>query len=274
MSRPSGSLSLKECAERLGVHYMTVYRYVRTGVLPAAKHGAEWRVDEAECNAFKSTPMMWAPRSGAHWSERLDARMRAGDERGAWLVLESALGSGFTPERIYLEVLGPALRELGEAWHRGTATVGEEHRASAVAHRLIGRMGARFATRGRPRGRVLLGTPPGERHALAVAMLANMMRNAGFEAVDLGADAPIESYVEAALEMAPLAVGISVTTPAAIHGAARVVAAVHAETVIPVLLGGAAVRDEDHARELGADGYAADGAAAVAWVSRLAGERR
>jgi len=262
-------LSLKECAERLGVHYMTVYRYVRTGVLPAVKHGAEWRVDEDECTAFKSTPVMWAPRSGSHWRERLGARMRAGDERGAWLVVEAALGSGLTPERVYLEVLGPALRELGEAWHRGSATVGEEHRASTVAQRLIGRIGARFNARGRPRGRVVLGTPPGERHALAVAILANMLRTAGFEVVDLGADTPVDSFVEAALEMSPLVVGVSVTIPAVLDAAAGVVTAVHDETGIPVLLGGPAIRDESHARQLGADGYASDGAAAVAWVSRL-----
>ena len=38
------SISLREVAELLGVHYMTAYRYVRTGMLPAEKDGAEWRV--------------------------------------------------------------------------------------------------------------------------------------------------------------------------------------------------------------------------------------
>ena len=34
-------LTLHEAAELLGVHYMTAYRYVRLGVLPAVKVGAK-----------------------------------------------------------------------------------------------------------------------------------------------------------------------------------------------------------------------------------------
>ena len=32
-------ISLHDVAEELGVHYMTVYRYVRQGLLPATKRG-------------------------------------------------------------------------------------------------------------------------------------------------------------------------------------------------------------------------------------------
>ena len=34
------SLTLPEVAEKLGVHYMTAYRYVRTGRLPAKRSGS------------------------------------------------------------------------------------------------------------------------------------------------------------------------------------------------------------------------------------------
>ena len=37
----------------------------------------------------------------------------------------------------------------------------------------------------------------------------------------------------------------------------------------PILMGGVAVRDVEHARSLGADAYADDGAEAVAWAQRL-----
>ena len=40
-------ISLQEAASRLGVHYMTAYRYVRTGRLPARRDGAQWFVDVA-----------------------------------------------------------------------------------------------------------------------------------------------------------------------------------------------------------------------------------
>ena len=41
----AGLLGLQEVADRLGVHYMTAYRYVRTGRLPATRIGAQWWVD-------------------------------------------------------------------------------------------------------------------------------------------------------------------------------------------------------------------------------------
>ena len=37
-------LSLNEAADRLGLHYMTVYKYVRSGKLPARKSGGSWEV--------------------------------------------------------------------------------------------------------------------------------------------------------------------------------------------------------------------------------------
>jgi excisionase family DNA binding protein len=38
-------ISLRDAAERLGVHYMTAYRDVRTGRLPASRNGVRWRID-------------------------------------------------------------------------------------------------------------------------------------------------------------------------------------------------------------------------------------
>ena len=47
-ARSEAMVTLTEAAALLGVHYMTAYRYVRTGRLPAIKDGAEWRVRAAD----------------------------------------------------------------------------------------------------------------------------------------------------------------------------------------------------------------------------------
>ena len=41
-------MTLHEAAELLGVHYMTAYRYVRLGLLQAAKRGGAWRVSRED----------------------------------------------------------------------------------------------------------------------------------------------------------------------------------------------------------------------------------
>ncbi len=270
MAEGAGTLSLRESAERLGVHYMTAYRYVRTGMLPATKSGSEWRVAEDDLEAFVAGPGPGPTARGeADWSERLRSRMIAGDERGSWLVIESAMASGLEPERVYLEVLAPALRTIGEGWHEGRVTVGEEHRASAVAHRLIGRLGARFATPGRPRGRVVLGAAPGERHRLPLAMVADILRASGYEVIDLGSDVPVESFVEAVEEVQPIALGISVFGVGSLRRAAEAAAAVKAVSDTPILFGGLAVEGPEHAARLGGDGYAGNGREAADWVKDL-----
>ncbi|HBQ04026.1 MAG TPA: DNA-binding protein, partial [Acidimicrobiaceae bacterium] len=45
-------LSLNEVAERLGLHYMTVYKYVRSGKLPGTKNNGSWEVAEKDLSTL------------------------------------------------------------------------------------------------------------------------------------------------------------------------------------------------------------------------------
>lgn len=269
MTSPPGTLSLKECAERLGVHYMTAYRYVRLGRLPASKVGAEWRVRESDLESLLATAAHPIERGGADWSARLEDRLLAGDETGAWAVVEAALASGVAPIGIHIDLLAPALARIGDGWHRGVISVAEEHRATSVATKVVGRLGNRFARRGRRRGRVVVGTPPGERHALGVAVVADLLRGAGWDVVELGADMPSDEFVIAVEKAAPVsAVAVSIGHPDSIAPARQMVAMIRAAVVVPVVVGGAAV-DSAAAAAIGADAWASDGRAAIEAVAAV-----
>lgn len=251
-------LTLPEAAEELGVHYMTAYRYVRTGRLPAKRVGGAWEIDPADLRLVRrSGPgVRRRPATGPGPSgPRLQARLVAGDEAGAWTLLEAALASEATPEDLLLELIAPTLRAIGTSWERGELSVADEHRASAVATRLISRLGARFGRRGVKRGTVILAGAPGELHALPVAIAANLLRWRGFDVVELGADTPAEALAEAvAGEPDLVAVGIACTTGDGSRSVRRAIALVHrASPGVPILLGGAGIADQDHARKLGAD---------------------
>ena len=45
-------LNLNEVAEKLDVHYMTAYRYVRLGMLPATQQGRSWVVRSDDLDSF------------------------------------------------------------------------------------------------------------------------------------------------------------------------------------------------------------------------------
>ena len=268
-------LSLHEAAERLGVHYMTAYRYVRLGLLDAVKVGGAWQVTESVLTTFMTerggqTP---ARHRSVVWSDRLEARLLAGDASGAWGVLESALASGSTVEEVYLKVLSPALQSIGQRWADGEIDIYIEHRATGITSRLIGRLGARCVRRGRSRGSIVVGSPVGERHALVVAILADLLRLQGWEVSDLGADTPPESFLLTAQSLDDLAaVGISVTSPDSLPAAAEACALLRdADLSVPVFVGGRAIVDEAHARSLGADGFARDAASMIGVLQEFGG---
>ena len=269
-------LTLQEAADLLGVHYMTAYRYVRLGLLDASKVGGTWRVTRADVEALRTSgtsslePEPASGRRKAPWASRLEARLVAGDGRGAWGVIEAALAAGAELNEVYLDVISPAMVNIGQRWHDGDIDVAIEHRATGIAFRLIGRLGPRFARRGRTRGSVLLGTPPSERHSLPIAILSDLLRGEGWEVSDLGADMPIDSFVRTALDMPDLvSVGVSVTTVDALPAAAELLAALTAAlTDVYVVVGGLAIHDREHALSLGAHGYAGSAREFAAQLNR------
>lgn len=275
MTEPEDALGLQEAAERLGVHYMTAYRYVRLGLLPARKEGSSWRVAVADLERLIGPEGSAAKGRGrqepAPWADRLERRLVAGDEAGAWGVVEATLAAGADATVVYLEVLAPAMAAIGDRWAAGEVDVAVEHRASAIALRLVGRLGPRFARRGLSRGSVLLAAPTGDLHGLPVALAADLVRGAGFDAEDLGPDLPLHSLAIAARTTQRLvAVALAVTTPDN-HAAVRDAVRCLRESLdgVPVLVGGGAVPDEATARGLGADGWGRDGAALLDLLEAL-----
>jgi excisionase family DNA binding protein len=263
-------VSIRQAADALGVHYMTAYRYVRTGRLPAERAGSEWRIDRADLRRFRepsATPPGRPSRPARDTTRaRLEARLLAADEPGAWAVVEAALAAGATPAAVHLELLGPVLADLGDQWATGNLTIADEHRATTVAHRVVGRLGPQFVRPGRRRGTVLVGAVADEYHSLPGAMLADLLRDAGFAAVDLGANTPPHTFVEESLATPQLvAVGLGAFLAERLPSVAATVAALRdADIAVPILVGGRGVPSADVARSLGADGWTGtDGATAV-----------
>jgi len=260
-------LTLEEAAERLGVHYMTAYRYVRQGKLSATRVKGVWQVTPQAIDGFRQrlNERKERPRTGddsrrtGDYVNELHACLVNADAGGAWGVLQRAIDAGGEIGTVYLEILAPAMARIGEEWSRGEIDIAIEHQATAIATRLVGQMSPRFVRRGRRRGEVLIGGPSGERHALALAMLGDLLRLEGYDVFDLGADTPANSFVHAASKINDLtAVGVSVTTTDSVEGAIDVVRTLRRAISddVPVVLGGSAISGPDHAREIGADFYA------------------
>ncbi len=275
-ARAEEIVGLREVAEVLGVHYMTVYRYVRTGRLAAVYDGYAWRVKVGDLDTVRVGRGTDQPRGGARPASatHLLDRLVAGDEAGAWRVVEDALASGAQPSEVHLDLLAPAMSEVGRLWKRGELDVAGEHLASATARRLIARLGPRFARSGRKRGTVIVGAVAGERHEIPVAIVADQLRGAGFRVVELGADTPADTFVDAAERERPFCVLISVTTAGHEDAVADTVTRLRERSDAVVLVGGASIKDEPAALAAGSDHWTGhDAREVVELVERLRGQR-
>jgi methanogenic corrinoid protein MtbC1 len=94
-------------------------------------------------------------------------------------------------ERICIDLLQPALFEVGKRWYHGTATVQQEHFVSAQVNR---RMESLInATPDPTRDQtVMVGCPPGELHTYPSLFISLMLRRKGYKVIDLGADIPLD----------------------------------------------------------------------------------
>jgi excisionase family DNA binding protein len=217
-------MQLRDAAEALGVHYQTVYGWVRQGTLPARKTPRGYEVSEGDVGdllarraAGAEPPAEIQVRDWAAQASRLHAALVAGDEAKARHDF-GRLAAGVPLTELCDLVIAPALRRVGAEWAADELSIATEHRATAICERLIA---ARVhQPRGRPRGVAVTATPPGERHALPAMMAAACLREDHWQVHHLAADLPVDEVVSLAADTGASLVVLSTATP----GAARLAA--------------------------------------------------
>jgi excisionase family DNA binding protein len=208
-------LGLAEAAGELGVHYQTAYRWVRQGRLPAAKVGGSYEIDRCAVSNLRrdrSTPAPPPRRRVRRWAplaERLHAALVAGDESRVGQLLDPLVAGGVAVVDLCERALVPALVRIGEQWASGELGIAEEHRASAICERAVGRWSEILP--GRPRGVAVVCSPPSEGHQLPGHMATAALRRDRWRVHHLGVGVPVAAVARLAEWEAADVVVISVT---------------------------------------------------------------
>ena len=131
------------------------------------------------------------------------------DEPRAQAILDRLLAAT-TVDTLLSDVVLPYLRELGERWERGEASIAQEHFASAMLRgRLLG------LARGWGLGvgpLAVLACLPGEQHDLGLIAFGLVLRARGWRIVYLGPDAPIDTVDDACRQLQPSLVVLHAVT--------------------------------------------------------------
>ncbi len=121
-------------------------------------------------------------------------------------------------------------------------------------------------------GKVVIGTVKGDLHDIGKNLVGIMLKGAGYEVIDLGADVAAERFVETADTEGAQVIGLSALLTTTMTGMKDVVELVKAkglERKVKVIVGGAPL-SQAFADQIGADGYGYDASNAVDLVKDLA----
>ena len=153
------------------------------------------------------------------------AALLTGDEVAAEIAIREAIEAKVSTAEIDDDIIAPALWYVGELWERGEISIADEHLATEITIRVLAlQREARRLERARSDNRVMLATPAGEQHVVALRMAADLLREAGYGLMMLGADVPSGALAASACRHEPSVICLSATMPG---GGDRVLMAIH-----------------------------------------------
>ncbi|GMQ82759.1 MAG: corrinoid protein [Rhodothermia bacterium] len=188
-----------------------------------------------------------------------------GDAEVSRQLAERALADGLEPLTAIEEGFVPGIHEVGVLWEEGEyflpelVTAAEAlQSAMAVFQPFLGDKVSVTES-----GRAVIGTVAGDIHDIGMTLVGTMLAAHGFTILDIGADAPLETFIEKAREVdADLVCASALLTTTMTRQ--RDLASMLAKSGIraKLMVGGAPVSAE-WANEIGAHGYADNAVHAV-----------
>lgn len=200
--------------------------------------------------------------------EYLDTLLK-GQRHAAGNLILAAIDAGTSIKDIYLFVFQRALREVGRLWQSNRIGVAQEHYCTACTQAIMSQLYPRIFSGERNGHRLVATCVGGDLHEIGVRMVTDFFEIEGWDTYYLGANTPITGTLQQVAERAPHVLAISATMPTHLKAVAELIAATREAGNPPwILVGGAPFNShQDLWKDVGADGYACDAAAALSTVA-------
>ena len=119
--------------------------------------------------------------------------------------------------------------------------------------------------------KIVFATVKGDIHDIGKNIVILMLKNYGFDVIDLGKDVPSELIVDTAIKENAQVIGLSALMTTTMVEMKKVIQLAKEKNLNCKIIIGGAVITEDYAKEIGADGYSKDSIGAVKLVKSLFG---
>lgn len=173
----------------------------------------------------------------------------------------------------YLNIIQPAMYEVGRRWERGEVSVAQEHLASAIVARVMSSLYPAYvlATQ-RQHRKAVVTAAPNEFHEMGAHMISDFLEMDGWDVYYLGSNTPAAELKKMLLEKKPFLLAVSATMPFNLVPVEEIITMVRADKILAdlkIMLGGLVFNQDPHLSEqLGADGWAPDARVAVELAHR------
>jgi len=209
----------------------------------------------------------------------LNQRLFEGGHEAVRDMVEQALAEGRSAREVLEEGLIAGMKVVGEDFKHNRVFVPEVLLAARAMKAGLAVLKPHLAANRDDApvlsGTIVIGTVKGDLHDIGKNLVGMMAEGSGFNVVDLGTDTSAEKFVAAAREHRASVVGMSALLTTTMVYMPTVVQKLREAGLaeVKICIGGAPTSAE-FARQIGADGHAADAASAVELFRRLVAQHK
>ncbi len=206
--------------------------------------------------------------------EKIKEQVIAGSVKNVKEYTDIAVAEGLDVSTILNDGLIAGMNVVGALFKNNEVYVPEVLMAARAMHTGLAIIKPLIVSAGiKEKGVVAIGTVKGDMHDIGKNLVIMMLEGAGYKVIDLGIDTPAEKFLQAVEEQHPQVIGLSaLLTTTMPQMQVTVEKLKEYGDRIKIVVGGAPITAK-FAKDIGADGYAADAASAVDVVSELIKER-
>lgn len=190
-------------------------------------------------------------------------------------LVKNDLGSGREAQDIIDKSLIPAINHVGRLFEKQVYFLPQLISSAKTMEKGIAVLEPVLAENRskEPLGTIVIATVEHDIHDIGKNLVALMLRNYGYNVIDLGKDVPAGEIVDAAIAHKADIIGLSALMTTTMMEMKKVTALVHEKYPgCKVIIGGAVIT-QGFACEIGADGYSKDAQEAVVLVGKLLGKK-
>jgi len=202
-----------------------------------------------------------------------EAVLRGWDDR-IESAIKKAVESGTDPQKLVDEFLIPAINLVGDKYDRKEyflpqliMSADTMRKGFAVIEPLLKNTGS-----AKKAGKIVIATVKGDIHDIGKNIVTLMLRNYGFDVVDLGKDVAAETIIDKAVEVKADIVALSALMTTTMTEMRTVINLSKSRGLSFKYMIGGAVVDRNYADEIGADAYSRDAMEAVKQAKTLTAE--